>query len=368
LDKLSVVHFHPLERYPPVLNFLNFASNKCKNRDIIVFSSKSKKDKSIKEKGIKYYRKCYQFGESKFPIISYFYFNLYVLIRLLINKPKEILYYETVSSLSVIFYKKIFNKKVKVFVHFHEYTSAKEYEKGTTFWKWLYFIEKKSLNSFQQISHTNEKRMELFLSENTELNKSNLSFKIYPNYPPESWNNFKRSDNSKILKFVYVGYSVNEKTNYIREIIKWLSVQIQETILDIYCHDPDSLPKDLLGQRGSVTINLIKPISYQKIPEILSNYQIGLILYKGHTLNYIHNAPNKLFEYLACGLDVWYPEVMVEPKKYNSNETPKVINLNFNNLDKYNLAELIQPSETIRKVEYTFESVYFNLLDKLVES
>ena len=43
-------------------------------------------------------------------------------------------------------------------------------------------------------------------------------------------------------------------------------------------------------------------INYDNLPTTLNKYQVGVILYKGHIPNYVYNAPNKLFEYLAAFL------------------------------------------------------------------
>lgn len=48
-------------------------------------------------------------------------------------------------------------------------------------------------------------------------------------------------------------------------------------------------------------------INYSDLPGVIRAYDVGVILYNGHIANYVFNAPNKLFEYLACGLDVWSP-------------------------------------------------------------
>ena len=65
------------------------------------------------------------------------------------------------------------------------------------------------------------------------------------------------------------------------------------------------------------------------MPALLADYDIGLILYKAHTKNYKYNAPNKLFEYLVCGLKVFYPDVMLGIKPYI---TENIIPLNFKNM------------------------------------
>jgi hypothetical protein len=40
-------------------------------------------------------------------------------------------------------------------------------------------------------------------------------------------------------------------------------------------------------------------------------------LYKGHIPNYIYNVPNKVYEYLACGLQVWYSKDLLTTEKLN---------------------------------------------------
>ena len=82
-------------------------------------------------------------------------------------------------------------------------------------------------------------------------------------------------------------------------------------------------------------ITLHEGIQYQELPDVLTKYDVGVILYTGHIENYIYNAPNKLFEYLACGLDVWFPDVMKGSMPYLTTETyPKVMAVDFNQLDQ----------------------------------
>lgn len=50
--------------------------------------------------------------------------------------------------------------------------------------------------------------------------------------------------------------------------------------------------------------------TYDALPELLTQFDVALVLYKGNTLNFIHNVPNKVTEALACGLEVWYPPEM----------------------------------------------------------
>ena len=82
-------------------------------------------------------------------------------------------------------------------------------------------------------------------------------------------------------------------------------------------------------------------VDYENLPEVLSKYHVGLILYRGNTRNYIFNAPNKLFEYLICGLDVWYPPTMLGVKPYARDDAwPRVIEVDFEKMGSLDLDRL----------------------------
>ena len=53
----------------------------------------------------------------------------------------------------------------------------------------------------------------------------------------------------------------------------------------------------------------------------MADYHIGLTLYNGHIPNFVYNVPNKVFEYLACGLDVWYSKDLISTQKLNNSES-----------------------------------------------
>lgn len=45
-------------------------------------------------------------------------------------------------------------------------------------------------------------------------------------------------------------------------------------------------------------------------------YDVGLVLYNGIILNHIYSVPNNVFEYLACGLQVWYSDKLISTRKF----------------------------------------------------
>jgi hypothetical protein len=163
-----------------------------------------------------------------------------------------------------------------------------------------------------------------------------------PNYPPKWWYGYVKKGNqvSFPIKLIYVGSFASFETIYIKELINWLSKYQNELILDIYSFTvPDEIKK-YCSNLSNVHFN--NPIDYNVIPSIIHQYDIGLILYKAVIDNVKYCASNKLFEYLACGLDVWYPDVMIGTNPYIKTDTyPKVLPLDFENFDKINFHELI---------------------------
>ena len=100
---------------------------------------------------------------------------------------------------------------------------------------------------------------------------------------------------------------------------------------------------------------------------MLVNYDVGLILYNGNSTNFIYNAPNKLFEYLACGLDVWFSKDLVTSKDYIiENSYPKILEVDFNRLDKFDYQFAISRKGLFHKpTDFYCELVYQNFLKTL---
>lgn len=269
-----------------------------------------------------------------------------------------------------LFYKKFINKNCKVIAHYHEYTSVKEYRTGSFFVKMLWQLEKKNFYLLNIVSHTNKKRMSLFQEDYPAISFHKKL--ILPNYPPFIWSQYTRPKKKRKLKLVYVG-AVSLETMYIKSIFEWIQKQKGHVSLDIYTVNIKANAKAYIENFKGKEINLKSGVSYQLLPKILINYDIGLILYKGHIPNYVYNAPNKLFEYLACGLDVWFPTKLLGSYEFLSEkESPLVSKVNFENLDSINNA-LRKRSEAhlkklpLKKSEFFCEQVYQDLLTELLD-
>ncbi|MCK0123643.1 hypothetical protein MWU76_04465 [Gelidibacter sp. F2691] len=331
MKKIAVIHYMPLEFYPPVTNFLDIVST-YKNNEVRVYSTKNNKGRDIYANS-----RLKRIFRSWFPdrkesglmrIFKYFKFNLSCFFNLIRFQPNTILYYESYSAWPVYWYLMFFGNKTELLIHYHEYTSPTEYLKGMRLVKVYHSYEKKYLyKRALWISHTNQQRIDLFLNDIPDVDP--LKMQVVPNYPPGSWlqkGNVHRVNGDSILRTVYVG-SLSLRDTYIKEYCEWVLKQHGMVTFDIYSFNLHDDTYKYLESLDSEYIRFYsKGVEYNEIPEILSNSHVGVILYKGLTENYVYNAPNKLFEYLACGLKVIYPDKMLGMKPYDSEH---VMPLNF---------------------------------------
>lgn len=368
--KLSILHFNALEQYPPIMNVLNTFVQKAKTiLGINVFTTKSinNSSKVFTSENIHINRTI---GIDKsdngvIRVIKYFWFNLSVLCQLLLKRPDSILYYETISAFPAIFYKKFINRKCKLIAHYHEYTTVQEYQSGSGFVNRIWKFEKNNFELLDMVSHTNSKRMELFKADYPNTTFARTMF--LPNYPPKSWSEFNNlSLPIHPIRFVYIG-ALSTETMYLKEICEWVKEQGAKVILDIYTSNISELANEYLKTNANKSIELKGGIDYFDIPNILKEYHVGLILYKGVISNHIYSEPNKLFEYLAIGLDVWLPKEIEGCKNFITvNQYPKVIDLDFNNLKQYGLEDLMAKNELVKNSNSFYcEPIYEDYLDQI---
>ncbi len=375
MKKIAVIHYLPLEFYPPVTNFLNVLSKELSNGiKIFTFSTKNNKGrKSFKNIHISINRAPFPaVGESQFKrLAKYIQFNFRTLASLFMLKPEVIVYYESYSVWPVYWYLKLSGNAPALFIHYHEYSSKDWYQNGMRLVKRYHNYEVDYLYSKAcWISHTNRERLEMFQADNRELLKEAPLF-VMPNYPPLSWMNQKVKRKRGIanfaegkIRFVYVG-SLSLQDTYIKEFCEWVASNETDCSLDIYAYNLHSDTKLYLKNLVANNIQFFdKGIAYEDIPVILSSYDIGLILYKANTQNYVYNAPNKLFEYLACGLDVWFPIEMEGCKPYlNWNTITRVINVNFKDLDSIDIdANRNEGDNAVAMPDYVCEQAFSPLI------
>lgn len=364
--KLIVFHFRPIENYPPVQNLLKVATVRDEWAVIHCMTTKGKEDELVFKHKVNV-KRAGKSRSGKFRLwLSYISFSLIGLIQLILKRPSLILYYETISVFPVFLYKRLFNKGVKVCIHYHEYVSQREVAALPKIEKLFHSFEPFLYQNCVWISQTNETRLHKFLKdENIEF--QNEIHHSLPNFPSRSWAKENISwKKGEPIKMVYVGYSLTAEGSYLKELIDMLNATELNIELNLYCFELNPFVKNLAGKHGKLRVNIGDSMPYQTIPDVLKRHHIGLILYKAKTENYIHNAPNKLFEYLSCGLDVWYPKEMLGIHPYDSAVEPRVIRLDFKNPLGLNHIQLIREQENQKKVNYYAEDTYNGFFDFLL--
>ena len=370
MKKLFILHFSPLELYPPIQNLLSYLKDNFSHKNIFVITTATNVAVLKDFKSASSQTKIIHLGKSGQNLglfaryWSYLFFNLGSIIYLIIKSPSHILYYETLSAFPVYIYKRYFNKQSKVFIHYHEYTSPKEYEAGMILTKWFHNKEKWLYAHACWVSHTNEFRMNHFLNDIKPIELSNTH--VFPNYPSIKWGTLTDNKISNPLRVVYVG-ALSMDTMYTKEFAEWVMLQKGQVIWDIYSYNITAEAKAYLSGNDE-WISLKSGVNYDELPPILKNYNVGVILYNGHIPNYIYNAPNKLFEYMACGLDVWFPGKLTGSHGYITHDTyPKVYAFNFTKLDQLSLNKVIDREGFSQKVSnYYSENVSGEIAQQLM--
>lgn len=364
--KIAILHFYPIEYYPPVLNLLNYlsTSNAINDLEISVFTcSNDKGRKPYSNDTISIYRfELAEKGDSNL-IKSYKYVKLIFrsMAKIIKLDIETIIYFESISSLPATIYKRFFNQNCRIFIHYHEYAPKSWYEKYMKFVKYSHFFESHYLyRKASWISQTNSDRLKLFQKDHSNIDTRKMH--VMPNFPPMVWRNYlKPLEEKRKNKIVYVGSLAFEST-YIREFCEWIKSQEYYT-LDIYSYNFHPEVENHLKNIHDDKIRFFPGgIEYDLLPIVLNKYDIGIILYKGYSENVIYCAPNKLFEYLACDLNVFFSKELLGCYQFvNSGSYPEVNPIDFLNLEP-GYSFRMKTKGNYKPQHYWCEDVYNELL------
>jgi len=369
MNRIFILHFAALELYPPLQNLIRVLEKESMNSQVIVLTTAPSSQFVYFKSGsanIKIIR-VGKSGQRIKSLVRYFYYAWFYLVAsffLVRYKPGKVLYFETISSFPAYLYKWFCNLKTKLFIHYHEYTSPQEYASGMKLTRYFHKKEKKLYPKAEWISHTNSFRMNFFLQD---IGVAKLKgARIVPNYPPKSWLKQPKVKNSTSLKIVYVG-ALSLITMYTQEFAEWVQLQHGEVTWSIYTSNSTNDTKAYLQGLQSEWIHLFEGVPYEQLSEVLKNYDVGVILYKGHIPNYVYNAPNKLFEYIICGLDVLFPINLIGSRELeNRNSLPRVLGQDFTSLHTLPLSELLNHGHLpVRSISYSAEDALKELVNKL---
>jgi hypothetical protein len=140
--------------------------------------------------------------------------------------------------------------------------------------------------------------------------------------------------------------------------------------LDLYISNYDEKTAAFLRENTVPGVSIhLGGLPYAELPRVLAECHLGLIIYKCTTVNYIYNAPNKLFEYLACGLNVLYPEQMLGVQPWIDAVRPQsVVPVRFAELAALTPQDLPLPGALCRPWPWSCESIYRPFLDYMLGS
>jgi hypothetical protein len=246
-------------------------------------------------------------------MLGYTSWHMRVAAELAMWRPHAIISVEPHSTLATWTYYNVFRGNAGLYIHHHEYYAPEDYSAdGMRLLRATRGLEQRDLfRRAKWVSQTNEERLRLLREWNPEI--TNASAHVLPNYPPEAWTlraSRSKHDRSDKLRMIYVG-SASLADTYILEIGRWAAEHAMTVSLHVI---GDNVAGDVwtsLQSLGADNITLDpKGCDYDSLPQLLTKYDVGLVLYKGNTLNFVHNVPNKAIEYLAAGLEVWYPSEM----------------------------------------------------------
>jgi hypothetical protein len=362
MGRIVVIHFQPPELYPPVMNFINCREASSAGDSVDVFTTYCHAGIPLFVPSGEKIRLHRMGARSKRTSAAgrawhYIRFYLFTLLRIIALRPSAVFYFETFSAFPACIYKRFINRRSRLFIHYHEYMTNEEYEHGMRLIRWFHQLEKKIYGQAEWVSHTNEARMKRFLSDLGDVRIPHPH--TLPNYPPAAWTTGKKREIGDPVRVVYVG-ACSLDTMYTKAFAGWILEQKGKFTWDIYSLNITEEARMYLRGLPGGLVNMHEGVSYYDLPVVLAAYDVGVILYTGHIPNWIDNAPNKLFEYLSCGLDVWLPDHMTGSLPYiKKNSFPKVLSVDFQKLGGFDvIAALDRKGIRFEPSEYRCEDVY----------
>jgi len=370
--KVAYVHNLPLEYYPPASNFLDLIGRSQKT-EVRVFTSRNRKQRALYENNaIKIMRSSPPNPSAAvlWRMLIALWWHLRTAFSLVVFRPSAIIYIEPHSALAVYLYYRLFRGSARLFIHHHEYYERKDYTRpGMRLPQLGSRLERSDL--FQRaewISQTNSDRLQLARGDHPDVPAG--TWQVLPNYPPAAWASPPASRSPATvqapLRLIYVGSASFEDT-YIREIAQWATVHPDDIKLHICGYNVAAdvwawLEKERFA---NVTFDATGYV-YEDLPIILSAFDVGLVLYKGNTTNFIFNVPNKVFEYLVCGLEVWYPPEMTGTCHFRETTGAPLRELDFAHLNELDPSALA-PLDSIRfnSACFTAERAFAPLFEQL---
>ena len=312
--RVACVHVLPLEYYPPATNLLRFLSAHTGWR-LKAWSTENRRDaRRWQAPDVEISRPKQSSPSSRLAsrMAGYLWWHASTAIELLRWNPDVVLSVEPHSALAVWIYY-LLGGKAALFIHHHEYYALADFDnRGMRVLRTTFRRERDDLfPRAAWISQTNEQRLRLLMEWNRIRNDQ---AHVLPNYPPHEWVQRARTAAPRATdsptRFLYLGSASLDNT-FIGEFAEWIVAHPSTTTLHVV---GNNIADDVWRRIYSLNASNISADQvgwdYDDIPGELSNFDVGLVLYRGRTQNFVYNVPNKTIEYLAGGLEVWYPPQM----------------------------------------------------------
>jgi hypothetical protein len=315
--RIACIHVLPLEYYPPAMTMLATMAGRPGWKVRAWTTHNSRGQKPWHPANVDVERLSQSSTAAPLPLraAGYAAWHLRTAREISRWKPDVIISVEPHSALATWIYYKAFNGTAPLFIHHHEYYAPEDFAApGMRLLRATRRLEREDL--FRRavwISQTNEHRLRLLYKTNPSV-RENVG-RVFPNFPPQSWIDRARSGFSRPADprahFLYLGSASLEDT-FIGDAAAWVAKNPDACTLTITGNNVARSVWQYVEALNAPNITLHKNgWAYDEIPERLRDFDAGLVLYKGNTQNFIYNVPNKVIEYLAGGLEVWYPREMI---------------------------------------------------------
>lgn len=348
--RVAVVHLLPLEYYPPTTNLLRLLAGDPRLETAVFTVDNAAGRPEFACPGVQI-RRFKPIGGPRTPVgrlARHLLQTWGTLSGLRRFRPSAILYFEPHSAAPVAGYLRRIGGDVDLCIHHHEYYAPAEFRRrGLRSVRRGYELEALYLlPRARWISQTHAERLRLFRGDHPGLQEQALY--ILPNHPPASWQGAWMRRRVRVsvdepLRAVYVG-SVSLDDTHLQRFCEWVVAMEGRVTFDIHGYKTPPGTAAWLGRLGCPWVRFFENgVDYDRLPDILAGYEVGVVLHRGCTPNYVFNTPNKLFEYQTCGLEVWVPREMkgCDPL-VQTERAPRVRRVDFDHLDRVDL-ESVRP-------------------------
>ena len=186
--RLAVVHWFPLEQYPPARNLVNYFGDDPGFCVLVCTTHPDPGRKAFAHHGVKVVRWKFP-GRTLARLYRLFLFAgfpLFVFWQLVFFRPDVLLYFEPHSSFPAFLYL-LLTRRCRLFIHYHEFRDQKEYRQpGNRLIALYHWFEKRWLyRRAVWISQTNDDRVRMFLEDYPDVDAGKM--RSLPNLPPQKW-------------------------------------------------------------------------------------------------------------------------------------------------------------------------------------